>query len=332
MSRWLGVATAAIVASLLTGCGPEHAGSSAVSSSAGRARPPVAMSPTGVPARTPDLASEPSRTPAAFGCNGDNTTPYDDPKPNDGPRLPESFLPAAAYLCFDQQRPYPGDGVWVVTVEQRLQGDLQPLRQALLRPDTPAPSATPGMTVACAATLVIRPTLSLVSSAGQILRPRAPVDFCHDQLPAVDNAIQQLRRVTVSVVKSDRLETQAKVDADHKAVAQGCTPLTKDDFSHGLVPSHLSPGGTLGYPVTMLTLCRYRAVPANPPEATFVGARRLTPAQTRRLLAAISLPGQPGGAAGRTRGRGAGHADSDAARRDRARWLLKGGPGVAGAH
>ena len=129
------------------------------------------MSPTGVPARTPDLASEPSRTPAAFGCNGDNTTPYDDPKPNDGPRLPESFLPAAASLCFDQQRPYPGDGVWVVTVEQRLQGDLQPLRQALLRPDTPAPSATPGMTVACAATLVIRPTLSLVSSAGRSCRP-----------------------------------------------------------------------------------------------------------------------------------------------------------------
>lgn len=288
------VAAAAVFVTLATGCGSRVHGTPA-----GADAPTKGATPAVTSAATSGLASPASPRASTslprFACTGDNTTPYDDPKPNDGPRLPPNFVPAAAYVCFDQQRTYPGDGVWIVTVEQRLEGDLQPLREALLLPDTPTPSASPGVTFACAATLVIRPTLSLVSTTGDVLRPRAPVDFCDDQLPAVDNAVEQLRHVTVSVVKWDRLETQAKVDADHKAVVAGCTPLTKDDFSHGLVASQLSPGGPIEYPAAQVTLCRYRAVPASPPDATFVAARRLTEAQTRRLLAAITLPGKPGG-------------------------------------
>ena len=108
------------LAPALTATGCAATGSS--SPVAAAARTPV-DSPTATSVRTPP-------------CDTSNATPVAAPGPNDGPRLPASFATVAGYLCSEQQRAYKGDGVWVVLVAQRLVGDLEPLREALLLPDT----------------------------------------------------------------------------------------------------------------------------------------------------------------------------------------------------
>lgn len=251
-------------------------------------------SPAGLATALPTAAP---RTAAALGspCTAERATPLESPRPNNGPRLPAGFVPVAAYLCFEQQRPYKGDGAWVVLVGQQLVGDLQPLRDALLEPDKPAPPSKQGVVYACAASLVIAPALIVVSSTGQALLPRAPVDYCEDQLPDLWDAIAQLRHVTVQVVKLRQVQTQAEAAATASAVALGCQAAWKDEFSHGHGASVLSPGGPIPSAPATVSLCRYQATAADPLDALFVAGRRLNADQTKQLLAAVTRPGKPGG-------------------------------------
>lgn len=286
MQRTRVLATGAAV-SLLAACGSQpHQPSAALAS----------------PSQTPEVsaaASAPANGASAstvpFRCTSANTTKLDTPAPQDGPRLSTAFVPLAAYLCFEQQRSYAHDGVWLARVEERLVGDLVGLRTALLRPDPPTPTPPPGTELACAASLVIRPTLNLVSASGQVLRPRPPTDYCGDQLPGVAAAVSALRHVTVSVIKVRQLETQQRVDHDNAAIAIGCQPQWKDEFAHGMVPTTLSPGGPLAHAPSMVSLCRYRTTAGDPIDLAFVAGRRLTAGQTATVLDALTLPGKPGG-------------------------------------
>lgn len=249
----------------------------------------TAQAPPG--SRTASSAAVAVRAPCAVA----DATPLDAPRPETGPRLPSDFTPVIAYLCSEQQRPYPDDGVWVVLVGQRLDGDLGPLRSALLLPDTAEPSAPPGVTEACAASLVIRPTLVVVSASGQRLLPRGPVDWCGDQLVEVDDAIDGLRHVTVQTTKVRQVQSQESVAAAAKATSLGCEAAWKDPFSHGMVPQTLSQGGPYSPASGRVSLCLYRATAADPLTVGFVAGRRLSAAQTKQLLDAATLPGKRGG-------------------------------------
>ena len=286
MQRTRVLATGAAIA-LLAACGPlPHQPSAGLASPS---KTPKVSAAAGVP------PNEASGSTVPFRCTSGNTTKLDTPAPQDGPRLSTAFAPLAAYLCFEQQRSYAHDGVWLVRVEQRLVGDLEGLRTALLQPDPPTPTPPPGTELACAASLMVRPTLNLVSASGQVLRPRPPTDWCGDQLPGVDAAVSALRHVTVSVIKVRQLETQHRVDHDNAAIAVGCLPQWKDEFAHGMVPSTLSAGGPLAHAPSVVSLCRYRTTDGDPFELAFVAGRRLTAGQTTSVLNALTLPGKPGG-------------------------------------
>jgi hypothetical protein len=268
-------AAAALSTLLLTGCG--------ATTSAGS---PATSSPTGTTAAA-------LKAP----CTAADEPPQDGPQTDYDGRLTKDFEPVAAFLCFDEHRRFPGDGEWQVLVGQRLLGDLQPLRRALLKPDTPQPFVSAGVTYACAGSLVIRPTLILVTASGRQLRPRPPVDYCHDQLAAVDAAMSPLRHVSVQALKLRQLQTQARLDLTAKALQVGCQPAWKDPFSHGMVPSGLSAGGAFVALPGTATACLYAASASQPLEVDFVAGRRLTAQQTRALLDAADLPGRRGGCA-----------------------------------
>jgi hypothetical protein len=265
----------AVLSLLTTGCGATAAPSS--SSSA--------------------LATVATSSPATLAkpCKASDEPPQDRPNDNYDGRLTPAFVPVAAYLCFDEQRTYLGDGVWQVLTGQHLIGNLGLLRAALEEPDTGAPASKAGVNYACAASLTITPTLILVSASGQQLRPRAPVDWCGDQRPDLGTAIAHLQRVGVQVTKLRQLQSQTRLNSIAAAVALGCQPSWKDPFAHRMVPSLLSRGGPFSAPPVTLVLCLYKANRADTPGVDFVSGRHLTAAQTHQLLAAATLPGKPGG-------------------------------------
>jgi hypothetical protein len=228
-------------------------------------------------------------------CKVSDEPPQDSRNNNYDGRLTATLVPVAAYLCFDEQRTYPGDGVWQVLIGQRLVGDLDLLRAALEEPDTAAPASKAVVTYACAGSLTITPTLILVSSAGQQLRPRAPADWCGDQLPDLGTAIAHLRRVNIQATKLRQMQSQTRLNSIAAAVALGCQPSWKDPFTHGMVPPTLSRGGPFSPAPVTLVLCLYKANPADPPLVDFVAGKHLTATQTRQLLTAATLAGKPGG-------------------------------------
>jgi hypothetical protein len=253
---------------------------------------------TAVPASSSSTIVSAARSSAATlakPCKASDEPPQDRPNDNYDGRLTPAFVPVAAYLCFDERRTYPGDGVWQVLIWQHLVGDLRPLRAALEEPDSAAPASKAGVTYACAAALMITPTLILVSSSGQQLHPRAPVDWCGDQRPDLGAAIGHLRRVGVQVTRLRQLQSQTRLDSMAAAVALGCQPSWKDPFTHGMDPATLSRGGPFTRAPVILVLCLYKADPADPPVVDFVAGKHLTSAQTRQLLIAATLPGKPGG-------------------------------------
>ena len=104
-----------------------------------------------------------------------------------------------------------------------------------------------------------------------------------------------MRHVTVEVLKLRQLQSQGQPDAAAAAKAVGCSPTWKDEFTHGMVPSTLSKGGSLIAAPRVVSLCRYRATTADLLMVTYVAGRRLTAKDTAALFAAITGPGKRGG-------------------------------------
>lgn len=204
------------------------------------------------------------------------------------PRLTARFVPARAFICVDDQRLIPGRGRWDVLVGRQLIGRLTELTTALRRPDEQPPVGS----YACAAVLIIAPTIVLYSASGKAFRPRIPLDACRQPQYASRLAVAHLHARTVQVLLRHQVETAAQVANDQRAAKLGCAPAFKDLFVDGL-PHQLSAGGPLVGFAAIVTVCRYLPDTSRH-DSTFVAGHRLTPAQSARLLRALSLPGKPG--------------------------------------
>lgn len=176
--------------------------------------------------------------------------------------LPASFIPTQAFVCVDDSRRFPGDGEWSVLLGQRLTGDLTQLVRALRHPDelsraNPQPSSSPGgPVVACAASLVITPTLVLYDSADRAFPLAIPrVGSCNDPSEAVTNALRSLKRTTVQVLKLTQVQTQAQVEATRGADRVGCTGQFKDLFRLKAIASHRDRGTLISWPATTVSAC-----------------------------------------------------------------------------
>ena len=214
--------------------------------------------------------------------SGEDTRPVRKP-------LPAAFTPARVFICVDDQRLIPRRGRWDVLVGRQLTGRVTELTTALRQPDEQPPTGN----YACPADLIIVPTIVLYTASGKPFRPRIPLNACGQPQEATRLALAHLHPTTVQVLLRHQVETPAEVANDQRAAKVGCAPVFSDFFVDGL-PHRLSAGGLVaGFPSTV-AVCRFLPETSSH-DSTFVAGRRLTKAQTKRLLGALSLPGKAGG-------------------------------------
>jgi hypothetical protein len=87
--------------------------------------------------------------------------------------LPASFTPVSVIRCVADEETIPGKGEWLVATLQRADTGLTPLIDALRQPTAHTTSDT-----ICPEYVILPPQIVLVSSDGQMLRPRLPADDC----------------------------------------------------------------------------------------------------------------------------------------------------------
>lgn len=164
----------AAIALVTAGCGTASApaGAAGTAPTAGGATtsaPPSPSSPTS-PSPTVPPPTGPvipiASGPATTDCTGwPASVTYE--------ALPASFTPVSVIRCVADEETIPGKGEWLVATLQRADTGLTPLIDALRQPAAHIASDT-----ICPAYVILPPQIVLVSSDGQMLRPRLPVDDC----------------------------------------------------------------------------------------------------------------------------------------------------------
>ncbi len=147
-------------------------------------------------------------------------------------RLPARFDVTGAVECSEDLASVPGRGQWLVEDEKEASSGLSRLASALRHRD----QAPPPGGVACAAVLVPVPQVVVVGG-GKVLRPRFPLDECHQpQSPA----LSALRALPWRLVHR-RLLRQVETPAE---LASGCPSAYKDLFdldAASFVPARTGP-------------------------------------------------------------------------------------------
>jgi hypothetical protein len=194
-----------------------------------------------------------------------------------------AFRPVTVVTCGQDVRRYPGDGQWTVDVRRLATGHIAPLHAALQRPD-----ARP-TTGACAAMLVVAPTMILVDAAGRQLVPAPPLDECGQPQRAVLSAFEAVSWREVSVRKVRQVVTP-------QAEASECPQDFKNmTYLEALMHAKSSPGGPIFDPAPRsVRICLYQVDAAAPESGSFDRSVTLSRSATVQLLAAMSRPGHPG--------------------------------------
>jgi hypothetical protein len=162
-------------------------------------------------------------------------------------RLPSGFRALNAYDCTEHDLKVAGQGVWLVSDENRVSNGLSRLVSALQRSDQPMPA-----NISCAAVLMTVAPFVLEGTDRRVVRPRVPLDECGDPQTAAMKALDALEWTLVHRSFIRQEETPAEV-------ISGCPVLFKDLFDLDAASLTPNPGGPpLKDDTRSLTACRYR--------------------------------------------------------------------------
>lgn len=189
-----------------------------------------------------------------------------------GPKALRRFHAVAAVSCIDDERIYPGHGQWSVRVRRVAGTGIGALQQYFERPtrhDLPK-----GHMCLDVGHFVLTPVF--VDAQGRWLVPRTPVDGCGEplgRLPSVPWHVVSVRKLKLMVSAA--------------ALAAHCAMEIKDLPAGGIGPLPPESGGPLfPSPPDTVRACIYRTEDFE--AGRFVRGLRLDPAQTRRLLRAVT--------------------------------------------
>jgi hypothetical protein len=258
MVSWRCLATLAVVAVAVVGCGTVHSGTG-----------PAAPSTRG-----PAPGAVPARVAQGVHCLGPERQPVGEP-------LPAGFAVVAAIRCIQADRAVPGRGLWQFELRQVADHGMARLAAALRRP-----SVTPPPNTACAVPEIGVPPFVLLGRDGRMIYPKLPTEKCGNPQPQVLAAVRELHWVTVSAQRGAQLETQTGIES-------GCPSAWKDmigvldGFAHGQSPRP-SPGGPVfSSRPPSLRVCIYRNRPG-PLDTYLVGGSRISGAAETALLRGIA--------------------------------------------
>jgi hypothetical protein len=209
----------------------------------------------------------------------DDPSQSEQPKPPSG-RVPDGFVPAEVVLCAVATRSYPGEGEWLVAVEQRARSGFDELLGELRRPSSPRTAQ------ACTLELVPAPWFALVGSDGRVVRPAVPTDECRKPRREALAALQSLPYQTVAERRIRQVQSQQAIDT-------GCADEWKDVLV--LEAGQARPGGpgpVFDQRIDRLVVCTYRnAGGEQPPAGVLSGGREARGEQLAELLAALEGAG-----------------------------------------
>jgi hypothetical protein len=183
-------------------------------------------------------------------------------------------------LCTTTTRSYPGEGEWLVAVEQRARSGIDKLLGELRRPSSPVTAE------ACTLEMVTVPWFALVDGDGRVVRPAVPTDECRKPRREALAALQSLPYQTVAVRRIHLVQSQQAIDT-------GCADEWKDVVAieaEGARPG--GPGPVLDRRSDRLVVCTYRSSgEAKLPEGVLSGGREIRGEQVAELLAALDAAG-----------------------------------------
>jgi hypothetical protein len=233
----------------------------------------------------PAYASDAPSTDADGLGNSCTTSPFAPPSASPDPAssgqpMPADFVPVSATRCLYPIVTVPGNGSWLVRVQQRATGDgLAELARALRLP------SILDNKVACAGVGREPIVLTLTDGQGHTVIPQIPHTACGDPLPDVVQAIHTLPWQETSRTNVQQVQSQLEV-------ASGCSGRYKpvialyasDRNLHGKGDFTKLPPGTV-------RICRYRLDPGD----TMTGDDNTGAYQTGVLDTAGTLDGSVSG-------------------------------------
>lgn len=124
---------------------------------------------------------------AALGLRADDVSGTAHPDVPDAGAVPPTFTPVGVVQCVSGERLTDADGVWAAVTVRQLEGDLEPLLDALAQPSQSARADQ-----ACAVPALPASELWLVDALGRAVRAARPVDSCGLPLEQVSAAVEAL--------------------------------------------------------------------------------------------------------------------------------------------
>jgi len=183
---------------------------------------------------------------AAFGPLGQNCAELDGAPP-DGVKLSRDAVLVSATRCIYVSQIVPGDGVWLMRVEQKASEGLEDLVDTLQMPSLENPKGVP---VPCGHIGQNGPVvLSVTDTAGREIHPLLPTQACGIPRLATMNTIAGLPWQVVSTTQIQQVKTEAELGALCAENGQPAIALTAAGYSIESV----MPGAT---PMEHL-VCRY---------------------------------------------------------------------------
>ncbi len=159
--------------------------------------------------------------------------------------LPADAVLISATRCLYEAAIVPGDGEWLMRIEQQAISGLETLAAALRLPNEPTADGQ-----ACRAIGYIQIVITVTDTAGQQIHPKVPETACGAPLEATTDAIAALPWTTVATTKAARSRSELEVSSGCSSSWKPVIALTAAEGSG----SQTWPVDTTARP---LRVCRY---------------------------------------------------------------------------
>ena len=137
--------------------------------------------------------------------------------------LPADAVLVSATRCLFQPQPVPGDGEWLVRIDQRATSGLDALAAALRLPSEQPVAGQPCLTIGYGPIVI-----SVTDTAGREIHPEVPHAACGPPLTAATDAIAALPWTTVSTTRIRQTRSELEVSSGCDGWWKPMIPLSAD--------------------------------------------------------------------------------------------------------